>query len=191
MNRAAQSSGFTLIEIILTLVLLGVMGVLVVSFYQAGVANSPNLVQRSSAAAALQETMENVIARYHQLACDNTSAIPPNNSPVPVDADGNYIHRSCLFGPLPGDIYEFPESQTNKLNTFRTELGNIAQFSPAGYTISADLTPISRLGLSTTPNLDVLTDRNQSFMLTLSEPNGGTLSYIFVTGGNFPAFLPN
>lgn len=219
-----RSNGFSLIEIVFSLVLVGVAATLIIPFFQSGVTSSGDMVQRAEANANLQQAMERVIARYEELAFLNS-----------YDADGNartdtglYVYdpedctstgtrqiRSTYFGPLDYGIYSYGHTEgtcdtdddqcqclqqrnsdyvneNDDLTTFRTELANnFSQFDPSN-TITATLSANSRLSLLSDPQVTDLTadiDRNQAFILTLRAPDGQSLSYIFVTGGNFPAYL--
>ncbi len=160
----ARAKGFTMVELILTLAFLSVVGVIMVPYYQAGVIQSPTLVQRTEATANLQLTMENVIARAQQLAQETTDS---------------------LAG----------EMTAANLNTLKTEVdGNISQFAPAGFTVTVEesnlvsLYPYASPTLSPDYEQDDSGNPRQFLLLTLHSDEGGTLTYIFADGSNYPTF---
>lgn len=201
MNRKNRQHGFTLVEIILTLVLIGAVSSAMVSFFQAGATDAPTLVRRADASAALQETMENIIARYEEIAYENSyndDGTPDYTSDIWIaNTDGSYsrVARSTYFGPLDSSVYNYGTASQD-MTTLRNELADPSEFIPseyAGAAITATLSATSQVALLSNPpvGLDSISDRNQGFLLTLRSDDGGSLSYLFVTGGNLPAYLSN
>lgn len=206
--NTTHAKGFSIIEIILSLVLIGTVAAAVMSFNPLGGTGVQTMMSTTEQNVVLQEAMENVIAEYYKIALEN--AYDASNQPkfdtelYMRDDEGNILYedgvpfrkiRGTFFGPLnSGYDYTFGATIDN-MTTFRNKLSNFSQFDPSGtITASAVFDPdirnvVSNSGAVSLDSTAAL--RNQSLLLTLTAPNGQTLSYLFVTGSNFPAYLTN
>ncbi len=165
MNR---QHGFSMVELIVSLVLMGFVGVMLVPYYQSGVNQSSTPIFRLQANADLQETMENIIAYWHQQALSGPSN-PPQNA-------------TTRTGTL----------TSTQLLALKTAIqGNIADFTPAGFTVTVNIDHPVQMSDYSAPVLDPLTDQNEAMIVTLSNPNAGSISYVFTTGSNFFGYLAN
>jgi prepilin-type N-terminal cleavage/methylation domain-containing protein len=72
-NRLKQDSGFTLIELIATIVLAGIVMMMISPFFQSGVTESHRPALRLQDAMALQRTMENMSGAYRNTFKDTTA----------------------------------------------------------------------------------------------------------------------
>ena len=76
--------GFTLLEIILTLVLIGIAAAMIVPYFQGGVSDSSVLVARQEAIFDLNGVMANMIADYEKNYTHDLSAFSAKIGPVGV-----------------------------------------------------------------------------------------------------------
>lgn len=160
--------GFSMVEMIITLVLMGIVGVMMIPYYQSGVTQSATPIFRLQANAELQETMENIIAYWNEQALTG-SHNPPQNA-------------TTRTGTL----------TIADLQALKTEIqSNIANFTPAGFTVTTNITHPVQMYNYASPSLDALTDQNEAMIVTLSNPDTGSISYVFTTGSNFFGYLAN
>jgi prepilin-type N-terminal cleavage/methylation domain-containing protein len=73
--RIKQASGFTLIELIITIVLAGIVMMMISPFFQSGVTESHRPALRLQDAMALQRTMENMTGAYRNTFRDTTALL--------------------------------------------------------------------------------------------------------------------
>ncbi len=78
MKRCFDKSGFTLIEIIITLVISGILGSLLYSYFGTSFTASSNPVVRLKKAFNLQQIMENVTADYRKNYTTNLAPLKTN-----------------------------------------------------------------------------------------------------------------
>jgi len=72
-NLLKQASGFTLLELVLTIVLAGFVMIMISPFFQSGVTESHRPAWRLQDAVALQRTMENMRGAYGMTLKDTTA----------------------------------------------------------------------------------------------------------------------
>lgn len=174
------NNGFTMVEIILTLVLLGGIAGMFAPYFASGVNTSSTPIFRVEDTAELQETMENIINWQIDRASSNFETASGNLSTEEI-IDQNIL---AIFTPT-------PESPGSDLTDLQSEINNITQFAPTGFTPTVVQNQIVNKLSTYTSGLAAATDQNQALLVTLRGPEGGTLSYIFMSGSNFPRFLSN
>lgn len=160
--------GFSIIEMILTLVLVGILAAMVVPYYQAGVTHSPELVVRIKASAKLQETMENIIVYTQNVA---------------------YNYYVDNMGSTEGDYAKLTATDLVDLQTKIDS--DIDSFTPDGYagTVTVKDNELIDMYDKSTPGLDSFYETGKEYLrVTLQDDDGGTLTYIFSTGWNYPRF---
>ncbi len=166
-------NGFTIVELILTLTLVGVVGMMLAPYYQSGVTNSPVFVNRVKASAELQYTMENLIQWLNKRAKDNYAA-------AVLDAD---------------DTLDFAKAGATDLTALKQQIDtNLSAYTPSGYSVTVVANSLVNLYTYATPSLssmyeqDVAGNQKQYLLVTLRGDNGGTITYIFAEGYNYPLF---
>jgi prepilin-type N-terminal cleavage/methylation domain-containing protein len=78
MRRLNQTWGFTLIELVITIALAGIVMMMIVPFFQSGIITRPGILttdQRLQDAMALQRVMENINGAYGAIPNKNTTAL--------------------------------------------------------------------------------------------------------------------
>jgi prepilin-type N-terminal cleavage/methylation domain-containing protein len=76
--KGLQASGFTLIEIVITIALAGIVMMMITPFFQSGIINKPGTMttdQRLQDAMALQRVMENMNGAYGMILKEKTAAL--------------------------------------------------------------------------------------------------------------------
>lgn len=163
-ERARRPAGFTILEIVLTLVLLGVVGALMAPYYGAGVLTSANLLFRVQDTVQLESVMENIISHYkYSCAASATSC------------EHDDVNTSCSaagLAPTLSDIYTKTTS-------------NLAVYNPSGYGISAGAV-VGQLFGKASPAMDSTFDQNCAITITLTHnATNQALSFVFAEGTNY------
>ena len=142
-----REKGFTLIEVIVTLVVAAILGAFLVSFMGTALTKSTEPVTRSKQMYALQQVMENVKATYLSMA-DATDALTRLNAFItssPASSDYTIVTKSISF--TKDGSGNFTESSAVCPN-----LGSSGSDCALKLTITSNITP----GLSVT---EVFTQR--------------------------------
>ena len=74
-RRLNQTSGFTLIELVITIALAGIVMMMITPFFQSGITTSHLPAQRLQDAMALQRVMENINGAYGKILHKDTTAL--------------------------------------------------------------------------------------------------------------------
>lgn len=74
-RRLNQSSGFTLIELVATIVIAGIVMMMIAPYFQSGISNSHLPALRLQDTVALQRVMENINGAYGKVITKNTAAL--------------------------------------------------------------------------------------------------------------------
>lgn len=161
--RTGSRQGFSLIEIIMTLVMIGVVAAMLAPYYDSGVTHSPTLVVRTEASAELQETMEDLINWANDRALNNLITGATEYCRLRWDPD-----LLDLQTAIPSLV---PSNVTVVNNDKITMYDRSSPSLPVEYEISTD--PFFT---------------KEYLRVTLKSNEGGTLTYIFSTGTNYPRF---
>jgi len=161
--RHASQHGFSIMELILTLVMLGTVAAMLAPYYQAGVTHSPSFVQQTQANADLQAAMENIIEYVNDVAYQNYDPSAEESFAEFAKSDLDTLH-SDLPTLVPADITIADNSQITLYDLASPAL-------PQDYEMPSDPT-------------------FQKFYLrvTLRNAQGASLTYIFSTGTNYPRY---
>ena len=74
-RRLNQTSGFTLIELVITIVIAGIIMVMISPYFQSGITTSHRPAQWLQDAVALQKVMENINGAYGKIPTKNSAAL--------------------------------------------------------------------------------------------------------------------
>jgi prepilin-type N-terminal cleavage/methylation domain-containing protein len=96
-ERRAKDRGFSLIEIIVSLVVLGIMGAMLVTFMTSSVVQSANPVIQAMGGSYLNRIMETITADYKYLMATNAT---------PINALRTKINTYTNYSSYPYDIVE-------------------------------------------------------------------------------------
>lgn len=103
MNSAGKETGFTLIEVIVTLLIGSIMAVMIVSYMGSGLLNSVRSTNISREGNALNAVMEKINSDYRFLLLTHTNPLVQlrnniiNNDPSNSPPDVNYGKYECSF----------------------------------------------------------------------------------------------
>lgn len=104
-HRIKNSRGFTLIEVIVSLVVAGILGAMLITFMGSDVVQSANPVILAQNGAYLNEIMENMTADYKNLL--STDSSPMSTFMTNVGAEGTQQNRySVADGSRPYTIVD-------------------------------------------------------------------------------------
>ncbi|MDD5435833.1 MAG: type II secretion system protein [Nitrospira sp.] len=90
MKRFVNQDGFTLIEVILTLVIAGILGAMLYSYFGTSFTASSNPVIRLNKAFKLQQIMENITADYLKNYTTNLTTLKTNIGAESTDQNNAY-----------------------------------------------------------------------------------------------------
>lgn len=90
MKRNLNQSGFTLIEIIITLVIAGILGAVLYSYFGKTFTSSSNPVVRLSKAFGLQQVIENITADYLKNYTTNLVTLKTNIGAEATNQNNSY-----------------------------------------------------------------------------------------------------
>jgi type II secretory pathway pseudopilin PulG len=163
-ERARRPAGFTILEIVLTLVLLGVVGALMAPYYGAGVMTSSTALFRVQDTVQLEAVMENILSHY-KYSC---AASAPS-------CEHDDKNTSCVATELATTLAAIHTNVTS----------NLAVYNPSSYGVTA--TAVSgQLYSKASPAMDIGFDQNCSLTITLTHTDTNqALSYVFVEGTNY------
>lgn len=157
--NVCKQAGFTLIELILTLILCGLTATMILPLFQSGVTSSSTPIFRLERVGELEACMANIIAAVRA---------PSSSS----DAQNPYQVRDGGMQALKEAI----ESQ----ETF-------SQWVPDGASITAVTEGPYKLGTKSTPVIEDSYDQNYVLKVTLIGSDNANLTYYFCEGTNYQA----
>jgi prepilin-type N-terminal cleavage/methylation domain-containing protein len=97
-----QNSGFTLIELVMTIALAGLVMLMIMSFFQSGITTSPRPAQWLQDAMTVQRAMESINGAYGKILTKNTAALQSLSTTIGPAGSSN----NNLFG-----VYNVLENQ--------------------------------------------------------------------------------
>lgn len=162
-RHSFSQSGFSIMELILTLVLLGTVAAMLAPYYQAGVTSSPTMVFQTAENADLQEAMENIIEYVNGVAFQNYDPSEENSFAEFSKADLDNLQAN-LSTLVPADISIEENTQ-------------ITLYDLANPVLSVEYEQPSDPFF-----------RKWYLRVTLQNSHGARLTYIFSTGTNYPRY---
>ncbi len=162
-----SQSGFTMIELILTLVLAGIAGAMILPLFQSGVINSGTPVYRLESLAQLEATMANISAAVRQPSTTTSEQNPYQ-----------YRNEEDAGNPTAGGMQKLKEAIDNS--------ATFSQWVPAGASITATTVGPLKLGQYASPSaISGAYDQNYVLQVTLTASDGATLTHYFCEGSNY------
>lgn len=169
-RRQRRQAGFTLIEMILTLILVGVAAGMIVPLFQSGVTSSATPIYRLESVADLETTMANIIAAVRKPSDDSTQQ------------NAYQVRGSTATTGGMQDLKDAIEDSTifNK-------------WLPSGVTgITATTEGPFKLGTKSDPAIGDAYDQNYALRVTLTrDTDGASITYIFCEGTNYQVIPDN
>ena len=156
MNAYSGKNGFTLIEMILTLILCGLAAGMILPLFQSGFTSSTTPIFRLERVGELEACMANIIAAVRAPTSDG-STNPYQERDGGMDALKDAIENSETF----------------------------SKWVPDGASITATTDGPYKLGTSRLRKWMTTTDQNYVLMVTLTDSEGASISYYFCEGSNY------
>ncbi len=105
-----NKKGFTLLEIIVTLVISAVLGAMIVQYFGTNIAESPVPVNRLQTASSFEQIMENITADFNTGAIWQASTAYALNTYVAPTTKNNYFYKCSQAGTTGGTEPDWTDS---------------------------------------------------------------------------------
>ena len=105
-----KQSGFTLLEIIVTLVISAVLGTMIVQYFGTNIAQSPVPVNRLQAASSFEQVMENITADFNVGAIWQASTAYALDTYVAPTTKNGYFYKCSQAGTTGGTEQDWTDS---------------------------------------------------------------------------------
>ena len=118
MKHYVNKSGFTLIEIIITLVISGILGAMLYSYFAKSFTSGSSPVNYLKKAFRLQQTMENLVSDYRQNYLSNLNTLQTNIGAEGTNQNntyGQYYVVNNHFIKFAGQVEAADDTGTNNL----------------------------------------------------------------------------
>ncbi len=162
-NTLAKQSGFTMIELILTLILAGIAGAMILPFYQSGITQSGTPAYRLESLAQLEATMANISAAVRT---PSTTSSEQNPYQVRGESGAESGGMQALKDAIEGTTFN--------------------SWVPSGASITATTVGPFKLGTKASPTaISDAYDQNYVLQVTLKASDGTSLTHIFCEGTNY------